>query len=132
MSAEARLKEMSESLESSTPKTQTRYDALKVKNFLLQKAVPALFEGISICDDLVSYLDRNPQERELLVKFDSVAVDIKGLATKFDGNLRKIEGVQQGLQERISRFDLLEAKYKHMIDRVDAVLDELSRVLKQM
>jgi len=130
MSAEATLKEISKSLES--PKKQARYDASKVKLFIIQKAVPALFEGLKICDDIVSYLDKQPQETELMVKFDGIAVDLKKLATKFDGNLKKIEGIQEGLQERINRFDLLEAKYQRMIDNVNSVLGELERTLKQL
>lgn len=130
MDADATLKELSKSLE--PPKKLVRYDAVKVKTFIFQKVVPALFEGIDICDDVISYLDKNPKERELMVKFDSVAVDIKRLASKFDVNLKKIEGVQQGLQKRINRFDLLEAKYKRMIDNVNSVLGELERVLKQL
>lgn len=130
MNADATLKEISESLK--PRKKLARYDASKVKTFILQKAVPALFEGLNICDDVVAYLDREPGERELMVKFDSVAVDIKRLASKFDVNLKKIEGVQQGLQKRINRFDLLEAKYKRMIDNVNSVLEELERVLKQL
>lgn len=129
MSAEATLKEISESLKPK-PAKHVRYDALKVKTFILSTVVPILFEGLNICDDIISYLDKQPHERELMVKFDSVAVDIKRLATKFDGNLKKIDSVQEGLQERINRFDLLEAKYSQMITRVQSVLDELERVLR--
>jgi len=75
-----------------------------------------------------SRIDRMPK---------NVVADMKNMMPQVTSNLRKIDAVQGELRQQIQkqitgRLNLLEAKQRHMIERVDSVLEELERVLRQM
>jgi len=127
-SPETILKEISSSLQSSEKKPSKDYTAFRARIDSLKQLDPSLVTLFRVCDEILAYIDRNPQEHKVL---ESVASDMKSLNSKVSSNLKKIDSVQNGLSERIKRFDLLEAKYSRMITRVNGVLDELERVLRQ-
>lgn len=128
---ESVLKKLSVSLESTSKKKvpHVDYAAFKVKVDALKQLDPSLVTLFRLCDAILVYVDKEQRNPELL---KGVAADMKTLTTGLSLNLKKIDSVQTGLQQRISRFDLLEAKYTRMVTRVNGVLDELERVLRQM
>lgn len=129
-SSERILKNMSKTLQKPTKKvTNGDYAKFKAKIDALKQLDAPLVTLLLTCDEIISYIDQ--QRREEIVT-TQLAVDMKSLTAGLNANLKKIDSVQSGLQERINRFDLLEAKYSRMITRVNSVLDELERVLKQM
>ena len=124
------LKDMSKTLQKPTKKTaDTDHAKFRAKIDALKQLDPSLVTLFRMCDEIIAYIDQQRQGEAVTTQ---LAVDMESLTTGLNVNLKKIDSVQAGLQERINRFDLLEAKYSRMITRVNGVLEELERVLKQM
>lgn len=128
---ESVLEKISSSLESSSTKKAAHIDyaVFKAKVDALKQLDPSLVTLFRLCDEILVYIDKQQRDPELL---KGVAADMKTLTKQVTLNLKNIDAVQEGLQKRINQFSLLEAKYTRMIARVNGVLDELERVLKQM
>ncbi|MDH5786982.1 MAG: hypothetical protein OEZ40_01640 [Candidatus Bathyarchaeota archaeon] len=129
------LKKISDTLEKPVKKpTKPDYVAFRAKVDALKQLDPSLFTLFRMCDEILVYIDKQQRDQTLL---DSFASDVKSLTARLDLNLKKIDGVQAELREQIqkqvsSRLDVFEAKQRLMIKRVDGVLQELERVLRQM
>jgi hypothetical protein len=127
---EAVLKEISSTLKKPVKKVaHVDYIGFRAKVDALKQLDPSLVTLFRLCDEILGYIDQYPRSQQTL---EHIASDLKALTLKTAVNLKRIDGVQNGLSERIRRFDLLEVKYTRMITRVNDVLGELERVLKQM
>lgn len=128
---ESVLKKMVSSLEVSSKKKvdHVDYAMFKAKVDALKQLDPSLVTLFRLCDAILVYVDKQQRNPELL---KGVVADMKTLTNRVTLNLKRIDVVQEGLQQRINRFSLLEAKYTRMVARVNGVLDELERVLRQM
>lgn len=128
--SELALKKMSQTLRKPAERpAKTDYESFRAKMDALKELDPSLVTLFRMCDEITVYLERERQKENVVRQ---VAADMKALTDGLHANLRRIDTVQAGLQERINRFGLLEAKYSRMITRVNSVLDELERVLRQM
>lgn len=124
------LNKMSKTLQKPKKKVANAdYASFRAKLDALKQLDPSLVTLFRTCDAITTYIEQQRQEEAVTTQ---LAVDMKSLTTKTNANLKKIDSVQAGLTERINRFDLLEAKYSRMITRVNSVLEELERVLRQM
>lgn len=124
------LKEIAESLRiPEKPKAKADYSAFKARVDALKELDPSLVSLFRLCDEILGYIDQHPRDQATLIR---IASDLKALTSKTEVNLKRIDSVQNGLSERIRRFDLLEAKYSQMISHVNSSLDELDKVLRQM
>lgn len=124
------LKNMSKTLQKPTEKVaKVDYASFRLKIDALKQLDPSLVTLFRMCDEIIVYIDQQRRDEAVTTQ---LAADMKSLTAGLNANLKRIDSVQAGLQERINRFDLLEAKYSRMITRVNGVLEELERVLKQM
>lgn len=128
--AECVLKEISNSLKPEPkPEKKVDYKAFKARVDGLKYLDKTLVTLFKLCNETITFIEQDRQNRQVLV---GVASDVKHLNRRVELNLKKVDSVQRGLQQKIDGFTLLEAKYQRMITRVNGVLSELERVLKQM
>lgn len=136
MNAEQTLAEMEESLKPKpVPPKPPKKTAVDVEKALLQ--LPQISKRLTkVAKDLPkigAVLNRIEADRKnelgLIEKFD---FDLQSLVVKTDQNLKQIGGVGRQLEEKLRSLEVLEAKYRGMIDRVNGVLDTLERKLKQL
>ena len=71
-------------------------------------------------------------ENDWRSSFTDFQCEIEKLSVKVDCNLKQTGDIQKRLQRRLDSFDVLEAQWQRLVNRVSAVLDDLERVLKRM
>jgi len=126
---EAMLKEIKQSLIPERIQATPDFSAFRQRIDSLKKLDPNLFTLFRMADEILGYIDQHQRDQELVEK---ASQNLVKLNVQVDSNLKRLDGVQERLAERIRRFDLLEAKYINMIAHVNSSLDELNRVLRQM
>lgn len=133
---EAVLKKISSSIESPSKKKAdpVAHTAFKAKLDAMKQLDPNLFTLFRICDAILVYVDKQQRYQASIDKFEAT---VNAFTVKFDANQRKIDSAQAALESQIKtrvtpRLNLMEAKLKRRDERIDRILDELERVLRQM
>ena len=95
----------------------------------LAQALLKLPKLLAALDVLVAEQKR---ENDWRSSFTDFQCEIEKLSVKVDCNLKQTGDIQKRLQRRLDSFDVLEAQWQRLVNRVSAVLDDLERVLKRM
>lgn len=90
------------------------------------------FDFSEISRQLKQLLDENKRKNDMLETFSRIDLDITALSDQSSRNLKKIGEISRQLDARLKALDSQEAKWNLIIQRVNSVLDELERVLRQM
>jgi len=126
MSADQTLKALRKSLE---PKPKPEPSKIKPS----EKAVTiadALLKIPELTKQLRLLSEQKKREVDNIKLITQLDFDIKMLTNQTNTNLAQINKLTKQVTTRIEQFNLIEQKWNNLINRVDDVLQELERILK--
>jgi hypothetical protein len=114
------------------PKAHTKPEVKTQKPTVAADLTSALLKLPEIAQSLSELETERRREVDLLGAFERIDLDVKATLGKVDSSLKQINSVVSLVQSSQTRLNLMEAKQARMIERVDGVLSELERFLKQL
>lgn len=124
MNVDQHLQTLCKSLEVTTPNPTPKQEKAAVTDALMQ--IPKLVKALE------TFETTKRQELDTIKIVVQHDLNIQKALDQSTKNLTKIDELTKLLQVRINQFDQTEAVYKATIKRINNVLDELERVLKQL
>jgi len=129
MSVEETLTAISKSLEEKPAAAPRKLEKKAVGAADLAQALLKLPE---ISQKLSLILEEKQRQVDSVSLIGRIDLDVQEAVSAARQNLKQTGMLQQQLKKRLDGFDVLEAKWSRLIERVSSVLDELEQVLKQM
>jgi DNA repair ATPase RecN len=94
-----------------------------------------LTEALLKLPEITSKLDLLLREiktsTDALITIKSLDFSIRQLIAKLDGNVDLLHDLRVNVDKRVKALDAAEAKYKRLIENIDAVLPELEKLLSR-
>jgi len=106
-------------------------DTMQQKLQTIKNAEHHLQQLPAVYDELNKLLEKSRQETDFKQTLDGFAVQLTQLTVDNQRILNRVEALVSGVETRLKQINITDAKHNNLINRIDTVLVQLERALRQ-